>query len=456
MSRWLAGAFAFVCVVGSAVAVWLVVVNRSPTTAAARPPRSRRPSREEAEAEAPAKPKAVKFTVSVSGDLLMHQPLLDQALANGGGNGYDFAPFFEPDRPYWIEERRLGLCHLETPMGPVPSTTYPIFNTPSDLAGSVKRSGWDACSTASNHSVDGGQAGIDGTVKALNHAGVDTPACSGRARRATGRRSSTSRGQGRVRRLHRRDQWASPTPPVVGERLRGRRSEGRGQADHQGRPQGARRGRRRGDRSDPLGRRVLAAQQLAVGRRQEAHRRQGRERRRRPGPARGPADPAHQRQVRRLQRGQPRLQPKQRFRPPRRHPGRADRPAAFPRGRRPRRGAPGYLCALRRCGSATTSSSPRAAGRTTARSASSAGATASGRSNPPRLRSRRGRGTELPGEGSRGRGRERVRCHPDAAHSQAVPAVHRRRIAGELPLWTLGRALLVEGEEPEEEGRPDA
>ena len=36
----------------------------------------------------------VKFTVSASGDLLMHQPLIDRALANGGGHGYDFAPFF--------------------------------------------------------------------------------------------------------------------------------------------------------------------------------------------------------------------------------------------------------------------------------------------------------------------------------------------------------------------------
>jgi poly-gamma-glutamate synthesis protein (capsule biosynthesis protein) len=102
----------------------------------------------------------------------MHQPLLDQALANGGGSSYDFAPFFKPIEPY-VRGVDLALCHLETPMGPGPPATYPIFNTPADLAVSVARSGWDACSTASNHSLDGGQAGIDGTIDALGKADIE-------------------------------------------------------------------------------------------------------------------------------------------------------------------------------------------------------------------------------------------------------------------------------------------
>jgi poly-gamma-glutamate synthesis protein (capsule biosynthesis protein) len=115
--------------------------------------------------------KAIHFTVSVSGDLLMHQPLLDRARANAGGHGYDFAPFFNKIAPY-VAGVDLGLCHVETPMGPGPITTYPIFNTPTDLAKSIHRSGWDACDTASNHSLDGAQAGIDGTVHALDDADV--------------------------------------------------------------------------------------------------------------------------------------------------------------------------------------------------------------------------------------------------------------------------------------------
>jgi poly-gamma-glutamate synthesis protein (capsule biosynthesis protein) len=115
--------------------------------------------------------KPIRFTVSASGDLLMHQPLLDRARANGGGREYDFRPFFRKVRPY-VAGVDLALCHVETPMGPGPPSTYPIFNTPTGLAASIRRSGWDACSTASNHSNDQGQAGIDGTVAALHRRGV--------------------------------------------------------------------------------------------------------------------------------------------------------------------------------------------------------------------------------------------------------------------------------------------
>jgi poly-gamma-glutamate synthesis protein (capsule biosynthesis protein) len=57
-------------------------------------------------------------------------------------------------------------------MGPGPSTSYPIFNTPTGLAASIHRSGWDACSTASNHSVDKGQYGVGTTIRSLREAGV--------------------------------------------------------------------------------------------------------------------------------------------------------------------------------------------------------------------------------------------------------------------------------------------
>ena len=166
MGRWLAAAFAIVCVIASAGAVWLLVVedsgDRSPRAA----------ERSAAGRRARAEPRPERFTVSVSGDLLMHSPLLDRALANGDGSEYDFAPFFERIAPY-VRGADLGLCHIETPMGPGPPTSYPIFNTPTGLAASVRRSGWDACSTASNHSLDQGLDGVRGTVSALEDRGVE-------------------------------------------------------------------------------------------------------------------------------------------------------------------------------------------------------------------------------------------------------------------------------------------
>ncbi|MDX6582706.1 MAG: hypothetical protein QOI10_1890 [Solirubrobacterales bacterium] len=156
-------------VAGSAIAVWVVVIDGTEDGRAA--PREQ-PAHGAAAEAGQAKAGAIHFTVSASGDLLMHQPLLDRALANGNGDEYDFAPFFKQIRPY-VAGVDLGICHVETPMGPGPPTTYPIFNTPTGLAASIHRSGWDLCDSASNHSLDGGQAGIDGTVKALHRAGVE-------------------------------------------------------------------------------------------------------------------------------------------------------------------------------------------------------------------------------------------------------------------------------------------
>jgi poly-gamma-glutamate capsule biosynthesis protein CapA/YwtB (metallophosphatase superfamily) len=166
MGRWAAAALALV--VAAAVAVALALDGDdgapSPPATTAQAPRSERP-----EKPARARParKPVRFTVSVSGDLLMHSPLLARALANGRGREYDFAPFFGAIDRY-VGAADLALCHLETPLGPGPPQTYPIFNTPTGLAASIRRSGWDACSTASNHSLDQGLEGIRATAAALD------------------------------------------------------------------------------------------------------------------------------------------------------------------------------------------------------------------------------------------------------------------------------------------------
>src|SRR5436190_11150689 len=114
----------------------------------------------------------VHFTVEASGDLLIHSPVWERALALGGGSRYDFAPEFAQIKPY-VSGASLALCHVETPMTPAAPTSYPIFNTPPALAEGIKATGWDACDPASNHSLDQGQTGIDDTGKALDSAGIE-------------------------------------------------------------------------------------------------------------------------------------------------------------------------------------------------------------------------------------------------------------------------------------------
>ena len=109
--------------------------------------------------------------MSASGDLLIHSPVWEEALALGGGNHYDFAGELNELKPY-VARADLGICHVETPMTPAPPSSYPIFNTPPELADGIRATGWDVCDTASNHSLDQGQTGIDDTGKALDRARV--------------------------------------------------------------------------------------------------------------------------------------------------------------------------------------------------------------------------------------------------------------------------------------------
>ena len=116
-------------------------------------------------------PAPVEFTVAATGDFLIHTPVAAQALADGRGRRYDFRPMFRSIRAR-IAGADLALCHVETPLVPGPVQGYPSFRTPPALASSIKAVGWDACSTASNHSLDAGQYGIDTTLRALDRANV--------------------------------------------------------------------------------------------------------------------------------------------------------------------------------------------------------------------------------------------------------------------------------------------
>jgi poly-gamma-glutamate synthesis protein (capsule biosynthesis protein) len=112
-----------------------------------------------------------KLTVAASGDFLIHTPVWRQAQAYAHGHGYDFAPMFRKIRPL-IRGADVALCHVETPLTHGPPHTYPSFRTPVALATAIKSTGWDVCSTASNHTLDAGQSGVDSTIAALAHAGV--------------------------------------------------------------------------------------------------------------------------------------------------------------------------------------------------------------------------------------------------------------------------------------------
>ncbi|WP_415953260.1 CapA family protein [Streptomyces sp. KLOTTS4A1] len=134
------------------------------------PPPSRKPPAESAAGGPAAAPQG--FTLVASGDVLPHDSIIRQARADAGGEGYDFRPMFRGVKSV-ISEADLAICHMETVYGADGDYTgYPAFKSPPQIAAALADTGYDSCSTASNHSLDAGSAGIRRTLDALDRAGV--------------------------------------------------------------------------------------------------------------------------------------------------------------------------------------------------------------------------------------------------------------------------------------------
>jgi len=116
------------------------------------------------------------FSLVATGDLLLHERLWSQAeqdAAGAGATGMDFAPMLAAIQPY-TSAADLALCHLETPLAPPggPFKGYPLFSVPPQILPALVSLGYDACSTASNHSFDQGGVGSQRTLDALDASGI--------------------------------------------------------------------------------------------------------------------------------------------------------------------------------------------------------------------------------------------------------------------------------------------
>ncbi|MEU9287997.1 CapA family protein [Streptomyces sp. NPDC048275] len=127
---------------------------------------------------APSPAAARGFTLVASGDVLPHASVVARANADAGGVGYDFRPMFEAAKPL-VGGADLAICHMETVYGAVGGADAaqsgfpaPTFKSPPQVADGLAATGYDACSTASNHALDDGAAGIQRTLDALDRAGV--------------------------------------------------------------------------------------------------------------------------------------------------------------------------------------------------------------------------------------------------------------------------------------------
>lgn len=112
------------------------------------------------------------FTLVASGDVLPHDSIIERARFDAGGTGYDFRPMLAGAEPV-VSRADLALCHMETVYGANGDYSgYPLFKSPPQVAEALAATGYDGCSTASNHSVDDGADGIRRTLDALDRAGL--------------------------------------------------------------------------------------------------------------------------------------------------------------------------------------------------------------------------------------------------------------------------------------------
>ena len=122
------------------------------------------------------------FDLVATGDVLTESPvtLAAGAFAAGTAALYDFAPLFAPIMPM-LSSADIAICHMEMPIG-APGQRIGVYGrspfggnlilAPYEIADSLRRVGFDRCSTASNHSNDLGEPGIDTTLAALDGAGI--------------------------------------------------------------------------------------------------------------------------------------------------------------------------------------------------------------------------------------------------------------------------------------------
>ena len=132
------------------------------------------------QADGTGEPAADRFTISASGDILIHERVAEAAQT--GDTTYDFTPLFAPVQNL-IASRDFAICHLEVPLSSNNEDLSfdGVFRAPMELADALVGAGFDTCSLASNHSWDSGEASVISTVEqlqrvSLSHVGIaNTP-----------------------------------------------------------------------------------------------------------------------------------------------------------------------------------------------------------------------------------------------------------------------------------------
>ena len=116
--------------------------------------------------------KSTTINMALTGDIMCHNTIYNDAF-NKQTNTYDFSYIFD-DIKYNIQTADIAIGNLETTFAGSSKgySSYPTFNTPENLAYTLKKVGFDVLSTASNHCYDKGYSGIESTIDYLDDADI--------------------------------------------------------------------------------------------------------------------------------------------------------------------------------------------------------------------------------------------------------------------------------------------
>lgn len=113
--------------------------------------------------------------MNVSGNLLWHNSLWTSAELDAKKGRFDFRPQLRSLKKY-VSAADLAICHSEVPFAKKggPYKNYPLFAAPQEIAPAIVATGWDLCTTASNHTMDQGWDGLVRTIQVHHDHGILT------------------------------------------------------------------------------------------------------------------------------------------------------------------------------------------------------------------------------------------------------------------------------------------
>ncbi len=125
--------------------------------------------------EAPTEPKTSKIstaTITATGDILMHKPVINTGYSN---NTYNFDSIFTYVNDY-VTSADYAVANLETTLAGTKKgyqySGYPTFNCPDEIVDSAKTAGFDMLLTSNNHCNDTSTVGINRTPEVIADKGL--------------------------------------------------------------------------------------------------------------------------------------------------------------------------------------------------------------------------------------------------------------------------------------------